>query len=151
MQALRRAHLQVKTDLTALEQVLEWFGQFKGEPIPTTVWMKCELALAEGFTNAVRYAHKGEPALLIDLEIAIFAEWLEIRIWDFGAPFNLHQAVRERLLKELLDRRTSDELDLSEGGRGIKLMWKIADLLRYTRTSDDRNCLLILKHYSLDD
>lgn len=151
MQPLHHAHLQVKTDLNALEQVLEWFDhQAKRDPVPEIVWMKCELALAEGFTNAVRYAHQGEAEFLIDLEITIFSEWLEIRVWDFGSPFDLYQALRQKLLKELLDRRETGEMDLSEGGRGIKLMWKIADLLRYTRTSGDRNCLLILKHYSLD-
>ncbi|HEY9906087.1 MAG TPA: ATP-binding protein, partial [Thermosynechococcaceae cyanobacterium] len=108
--------------------------------------------------NAVRHAHKGESALLIDIEIAVYAKWLEIRIWDSGPPFNLHEKLREKLLKELLERKTFDELDLNfdeldlkEGGWGIKLMWKIADLLRYTRTSDDRNCLLILALFSLED
>ena len=31
--------------------------------------------------------------------------------------------------------------ELTEGGRGIKLMWQIADELSYTRTFDGRNCL----------
>ena len=30
---------------------------------------------------------------------------------------------------------------------GIKLIGKIADELSYTRTSDGRNCLLIVKYY----
>ncbi len=151
MQPLHRAHLQVKTDLSALDQVREWFDhQARRDPVPEIVWMKCELALAEGFTNAVRYAHKGDSTALIDMEVVLFSEWMEIRIWDFGSPFNIYLELRHKLLKELLDRRDSNEFDLSEGGRGIKLMWKIADLLRYTRASDDRNCLLILKHYTLD-
>ena len=151
MQPLHRAHLQVKTDLNALDQVREWFEHHaKCDPVPEILWMPCDLALVEGFTNAVRYAHKNKPEALIDLEIAIFSEWLEIRVWDFGPPFNLYGTLRQRLVKELLDRRETDDFDLSEGGRGIKLMWKIADLLRYTRGGDDRNCLLILKHYFLD-
>ena len=151
MQPLHHAHLQVKTDLTALDQVREWFDHHAHrDPVPEIVWMKCELALAEGFTNAVRYAHQGESVVLIDLEIALFSDWLEIRVWDSGPPFNLYLELRQKLLKELLDRQESNEFDLSEGGRGIKLMWKIADLLRYTRSANDRNCLLILKHYTLD-
>jgi len=39
---------------------------------------------------------------------------------------------------------------LAEGGRGIKLMWQIADELRYTRTLDGRNCLSLSKSYEVE-
>ncbi|NJM63119.1 MAG: ATP-binding protein, partial [Oscillatoriales cyanobacterium RU_3_3] len=37
--------------------------------------------------------------------------------------------------------------EIAEGGRGLKLMWQIADELSYTRTADDRNCLFVSKNY----
>ena len=40
--------------------------------------------------------------------------------------------------------------ELTEGGRGIKLMWQIADELSYTRTLDGRNCLLVSKSYEAE-
>jgi len=40
--------------------------------------------------------------------------------------------------------------ELAEGGRGIKLMWQIADELSYTRTIDGRNCLSLSKSYEVD-
>ncbi|MEG4110805.1 MULTISPECIES: hypothetical protein [unclassified Microcoleus] len=45
----------------------------------------------------------------------------------------------------------SNSIDqLAEGGRGIKLMWQIADELSYTRTLDNRNCLSLSKTYEVE-
>lgn len=139
---LQTAHLQVRTDLNVLMDVLAWFDQFNHPPIPFQIWLQCQLALAEGFTNAVRHAHHGQTNLLIDLEVILFAERLEIRIWDQGEPFDLHQT-----LKSLPSKIDTE----AEGGRGLKLMQRIADSLSYARTSDRRNCLLIVKHYSANE
>lgn len=139
MQPLRRAFLQVNTDLNALPQVLEWFDQLNCFPVPPKVWMECQLALVEGFTNAVRHAHVGKPPeLLIDLEAQVFSDYIELRIWDQGAPFDLVQWLHT--MPNALDSE-------AEGGRGLRLMERIADVLTYTRTSDLRNCLLIVKKY----
>lgn len=101
--------------------------------------MQCQLALAEGFTNAVRHAHAGRPIdLLIDLEVQAFDDRLELRIWDQGSPFDLAQ--RLTALPEHVDTD-------AEGGRGLMLMKRIADVFTYTRTSGDRNCLLLVKKY----
>ncbi len=139
LQALHTAFLQVNTDLDALAQVLEWFDQFSTPPTPPQTWMQCQLALAEGFTNAVRHAHDGQPLdLLIDLEVQVFDDRIEIRIWDQGAPFDL---------TERLQRMPRDLDTEAEGGRGLRLMERIADHLSYTRTDDTRNCLLIVKKF----
>jgi serine/threonine-protein kinase RsbW len=37
--------------------------------------------------------------------------------------------------------------EIPSGGVGIKIIGKIADELSYTRTSDSRNCLFIVKYY----
>lgn len=139
MQPLQRAYLQVNTDLCALNQVLAWFDQFNHPPISYQTWLQCQLALAEGFTNAVRHAHHGQPVdLLIDLEVLMFDERLEMRIWDQGKPFDL-----DHMLK-CLPKQVNTE---AEGGRGLKLMQRIADFLSYNRVEDGRNCLLIVKYY----
>lgn len=140
--AVQRAFFQVKTDLNALADVLAWFDQFSGPPLSECDWQQCQLVLAEGFTNAVRHAHNGRPVdLLIDIEVMIFAERIEIRLWDYGAPFNLaHQ------LEQLPSSVNCD----AEGGRGLQLMQKLSDGLSYSRLGK-RNCLLIVKHYSRCD
>jgi serine/threonine-protein kinase RsbW len=134
-----KAHLQVNSDLNELDPVLSWFAQLHQSPIPTSVWLRCQLALAEGFTNAVRHAHQGKPPdTAIDIEVTLFPEHLEIRVWDCGAPFDLEKKIRE----------LSDQVDMTcGGGRGLKLMRDISDSLTYRRTDDNRNCLLMVKRY----
>ncbi len=147
LEPLHRAFLQVKTDLDALIPVLEWFDQFSSPPTPPKAWMECQLALAEGFTNAVRHAHADQPEeALIDLEVQVFDDRLEFRIWDQGPPFDF-DAQLERMPPLGLDTEV-----LTEGGRGLLLMKRIADHLSYVRTSDERNCLLLVKKFlpSLD-
>lgn len=127
------------SDLKALDQVLSWFDQFNQESIPKKVWIQCQLVLAEGFTNAVRHAHKNLPNnVLIDIEVTLFPDALELRIWDQGPPFDLEKRFQE--VKTTVDVQAG-------GGRGIAILQKIADKLSYTRTSDNRNCLLIIKAY----
>lgn len=127
------------TDLKALDQVLTWFDQFNQGSIPKKVWIQCQLALAEGFTNAVRHAHKNlTPNVPIDIEVTLFPQALELRVWDQGPPFDLEQRIQE--LEKTVD-------DQAGGGRGIAILQKIADKLSYTRTDDNRNCLLIVKTF----
>ncbi|HEY9639520.1 MAG TPA: ATP-binding protein, partial [Coleofasciculaceae cyanobacterium] len=64
---------------------------------------------------------------------------IEIRIWDYGEPFDLEQK-----LKSLPAKIDSDSI----GGRGLKLLMLMAGHLSYSRTADDRNCLLITKQFS---
>ena len=139
LQVLKKADLQVNTGLSSLDPVLSWFAQLYDRAIPTSVWIRCQLALAEGFTNAVRHAHQGkQPNLPVDIEVTVCTESVEIKIWDSGPIFNLDQKIRDM-----------SEIDPeASGGRGLKLMKDIADSLSYTRTADGRNCLSIVKNYT---
>ncbi len=134
--------MQFPTDLKALDQVLLWFDQLERPSISRKIWLQCQLALAEGFTNAVRHAHRElPPSVPIDIEVTFGSECLEMRIWDQGPPFDLEQRIRTLV----------QGTDLaSGGGRGIDILQKIADKLSYTRIDDNRNCLLIIKGYQED-
>lgn len=135
-----RASLQVGTDLNALGQVLSWFDRFASPSISERIWLQCKTALAEGFTNAVRHAHKNKSSdTIVEIEVKKSLNCFEIRILDYGPPFDL-----EAKLKTL-----PEEIDLeATGGRGLKIMHSIADSLTYTRIEPNRNCLLILKNYT---
>ncbi|MEL7034837.1 MAG: ATP-binding protein [Cyanobacteria bacterium J06592_8] len=86
----QKIKLQVKSDIALLENVLAWYQQLEEQPIPKSVWWQCQIALAEGFTNAVNHAHKNLPNTTpIELQISVFDECLEIRIWDYGGPFDI--------------------------------------------------------------
>jgi serine/threonine-protein kinase RsbW len=94
--------------------------------------------LAEGFTNAVRHAHRGKSVETpIEIEVALQPQAIELRIWDYGAGFDL-----ETWLCGLPESVTE-----SAGGRGLKIIQQIADQFSYTVVDQQRNCLLVIKTY----
>ena len=134
-------HLQVDTKLGRLNDVLSWFEGLISPYLPQTTGWQCEVALAEAFTNAVRHAHQDLPSSTpIDLEIELFANFLEIRVWDCGKPFDLKAQLK------------ANEINFNslekEGGRGLQFIKKLTDELQYLTSSDYRNCLVIRKKYS---
>lgn len=136
MKCSQKINFQVKTDLIYLQEVLLKFESLRQNWINQKDWLQCQLALAEGFTNAVRHAHKGKPMETpIEIEIQISEGEIDIKIWDYGKPFPL---------KEIMEKQSSPS-DLATGGRGINILRKIADELEYNHHEDDRNCLLIKK------
>lgn len=137
MSDFRAISLQVNSDLCCLEQVLRQFETVKSDWVNHKDWLQCQLALAEGFTNAVRHAHQDLPKeTKIDIQIIITLNAITIKIWDYGKGFNLNQS--EQSL-------TEQNQQLSSGGRGIAILQKIADKLTYDRCEDQRNCLIIYK------
>ncbi|MEG3895711.1 MULTISPECIES: ATP-binding protein [unclassified Microcoleus] len=102
-QPIQKISLQVNTDIKAVAQVLSWVEQLEYLPIPEAVFQQCKLAAIEGFTNAVRHAHKNLPLETpIELEITVFNERLEIKIWDLGKFFDFQAKLKEDLPEESL-------------------------------------------------
>jgi serine/threonine-protein kinase RsbW len=141
-----KEHISVKSDLTVLNQVLEWFDDLLFRHKSKLSWLadqsdrqylaldEIKLALDEGFTNAVRHAHKKlPPETLIEIQFTLWDDRLEIRIWDRGEPF---------------DPTTLPEPKpgtLQEGGFGWSLIRRLTDRVSYDRGEDGRNCLLLVK------
>lgn len=98
-QPLQKISLQLKSDIKGVTQVLWWIEQLENlQTIPEAVLQQCKLAAIEGFTNAVRHAHKTLPSETpIELAIAVFADRLEIKIWDWGQLFDLKAKLKEEL------------------------------------------------------
>ncbi|WP_413159986.1 ATP-binding protein [Capilliphycus salinus ALCB114379] len=139
-----KAQLQAPNTLDALSDILSWFARLQHPSIPSSIWIRCQLALAEAFTNAVRHAHRNLPLqeVTVEIEVTVSDSQIEIRVWDCGPPFNLIEKLKQ--LPPQIDKA-------SGGGRGLKLMRDIADYLSYEPCRDGRNCLLIVKNYqSLD-
>lgn len=147
---LERYHIQVNSDIYALAQLQEWFHQFQNL-LPKPTWMQCNLVLVEVFTNVVSYAHEGmSEDTPIDIEIAIdkIEYFLEMRIWDFGEPFDL-QAEIDRALKESQDNKDFASIDdIATGGRGLMIAQAVADDIRYDSLPDGRNCFVMTKSFS---
>lgn len=133
-------HLTVKSELTLSDQVQDWFKQFWLQHLSQLGWSQTQLerlnlALAEGFTNAVRHAHRAlPPETTIDIDVYLWVDRLEIRIWDYGKPFN-PDSIPE-----------PEPGSLIIGGYGWFLLRRLTDHVVYERVTDGRNCLLIVKY-----
>lgn len=139
---LKESRLQVESDLNAVPTVLQWFEGFNNPLLPQKFSEECKLVLIEGFTNAVRHAHQNLPQTTpIELELQLFPQYLEMRIWDKGPPFDW-EAKFEALCQEDKDTDPLDRI----GGRGLIFMKRLTDELSYIRMPDERNCLLMRKH-----
>jgi serine/threonine-protein kinase RsbW len=136
---MQKRILQARTDLAELSRILAWFSEFTQFALTEPLLMQCQTLLAEGFTNAVRHAHQSQAIdLPIEIEVTLSASEITIRVWDYGRPFDLLGKIRS--LPAQID--TS-----SVGGRGLKLLEKMADWVGYERIEGDRNCLVIVKKY----
>lgn len=137
---VQQDHLTVNSELTLLNQVQQWFEQFCLRHLAQFGWSESQLyrlnlALAEGFTNAVRHAHRAlPPETTIEIEVSLWNDRLEMRIWDYGKPFN-PDAIAE-----------PEPGTLQVGGYGWFLLRRLADHVVYERGADSRNCLLIVKY-----
>lgn len=141
---LQELRLEVLTDLNALSQVLVWFETDAAPLLPEKIYWECKLAVAEGFTNAVRHAHQGLPSTTpIKLEVIFFTQYLEMKIWDKGKPFDLISKLKHQIkLHKNFDPKKDD---VPESGRGLIWMKELTDELNYIRTPDQRNCLFMVK------
>ncbi|HEY9625523.1 MAG TPA: anti-sigma regulatory factor [Crinalium sp.] len=137
---MQQAFLTVRSDLTVLNQVQEWFKLFCRQNSAKAHWLENQLyplnlALTEGFTNAVRHAHQKLPSeTAIDLDLVLWEDRIQIRIWDHGQPFD----------PDILEEPKPGTL--RKGGYGWFLLRRLADQVVYKRCSDSRNCLIIVKH-----
>ncbi|QLE58243.1 anti-sigma regulatory factor [Nostoc sp. TCL26-01] len=137
---MQHDHLTVKSELKLLNQVQQWFEEFCLRYLSQLGWSETQLyrlnlALAEGFTNAVRHAHRAlPPETTIDIEVSLWANKIELRIWDYGNPFN-PDAIAE-----------PEPGTLQVGGYGWFLLRRLADRVIYERSEDSRNCLVIVKY-----
>ncbi len=132
---------KVRSELQALDEVLGYFEKINQPWITKKDWLQCQLALAEAFTNTVRHAHKGlSPELPVYIEISLTQALITMKIWDYGQPFPL---------KAFLQQNTRNRQELSANGHGLMILRQIADSLDYIRTPDNRNYLLIVKHFHL--
>lgn len=104
---LMRSHLKVGTDLLFLEEVLQWFDQITTPFLHPDLNYECKIAITEGFTNAVRHAHHGlSKTTPIDIQVEILSNSIEIKLWDFGQPFDFPKTLHLILNEKIADRKS---------------------------------------------
>ncbi len=136
---LEQLHLTVRSDLKVLTDVQTRFEQFCLQQPFREKWSDIQiyclkLALAEGFSNAVRHAHHDlPPETPIDLEFNLNRDRIELKIWDWGHPFD----------PDALEEPKPGTL--CQGGYGWFLLRRLVDRVSYRRDRSGRNCLSIEK------
>ena len=139
--------LTVNTDLNEVSRVIEWYEQFKSAALTDDLWLQGQIALIEGFTNAVRHAHRHlQSTTPIEIDGNLSAQCLRLCIWDCGKPFDF-----EENLAALHQIARSSEFNPSiretEWGSVIMLKlrtqhnWQIS----YQPEQNLRNCLSFIK------
>ncbi len=143
-------HIQVNSDIYALAKLQGWFQQLQNL-LPKPTWMQCNLVLVEVFTNVVSYAHEGlAEETPIDIEITIYEieNFLELRIWDYGKPFDLQAEIERATIEAKKSQNFGNVDDIPTGGRGLIIAKTIADNIRYETTPDGRNCFVMTKSFT---
>ncbi len=137
---LKPCRITVETEILALEKILVWFETIAKPYLPPKILWECKLALSEGFTNTVLYAHDNlPPTVPIIVDVNFYHTWVEILIWDQGPFFDLKAKLAQ--LKE----QQIHPLEL-ESDRGLFFMDKLTDELEYIRIDNEKNCLKMKKH-----
>ncbi|OYQ66172.1 anti-sigma regulatory factor [Pseudanabaena sp. SR411] len=147
---LEHHHIQVNSDIYALAQLQEWFQQFQNL-LPKPTWMQCNLVLVEVFTNVVSYAHEGLPEETpVDIEITLDKTkfFLELKIWDFGEPFDLQAEIERAAIESQKNKDFESIDDIPTGGRGLMIAKTVADEIRYETSPDGRNCFVMSKNFA---
>ncbi|BAU13986.1 anti-sigma regulatory factor, Ser/Thr protein kinase [Leptolyngbya sp. NIES-3755] len=137
--------LIVQTELTAISQILAWFGTFQQSPVTQAIWLQGQIGLVEGFTNAVRHAHEELPRQTpIKLEAGIYPNHLEIRVWDRGSPFDLDALI------DRVEQAYPNPIE-HEAHWGAALFKKLRDQhswqIDYRCSREGQNCLKLTKFY----
>ena len=149
-QVLQKHHIQVNSDIYALGRLQEWFHQFQNL-LPKPIWMQCNLVLVEIFTNVVSYAHEGlAEETPIDIEITLdqIEHSLELRVWDFGEPFDLEAEIERAAIESQKCKDFESIDDIPTGGRGLMIAKTVADDIRYDTQPDGRNCFVMSKSFA---
>jgi len=128
------AHLIVSSRLEELATVQHWFQNLIARfsrALSTSAWVdesfdQLNLAIAEGFTNAVRHAHADLPSstpILIECEVR--SHQIEICIFDQGNPFDPDSLVEPQ------------PGTLREGGYGWFLLRRLVNQVTYSPVQKD--------------
>ncbi|KAF0654054.1 anti-sigma regulatory factor [Cyanobium sp. Copco_Reservoir_LC18] len=146
------SQLTVNSDLDAIETVLGWFEQLSDPAVPPELWMQAQLALVEGFTNAVRHAHAGlDPPPPVRLSVQVTSEQFCVQILDRGAPFDFEAALAA--VDQAMEASGHDPL-AREAHWGLVMLLKLRSAygwtIRYRRIDDGTNGLSLCHPISAD-
>ncbi|ALB41025.1 MULTISPECIES: anti-sigma regulatory factor [Nostocales] len=129
-----KSELHVPSDLNFINIAEQWlFGCLQLQLGESVDWIKqsgrLRLVLTEGYSNAVRHAHKNKSGLTILLRLELKDRDLSIEIWDYGEGFDLSTYF------------PPNPTEKQEGGYGWLIMNRLMDKVEYQLQVNGANCL----------
>ena len=137
--AMQMIRLEGMTTAPEMQRILNELELLNQPPLSNQrIWWECQTAIQERIGNSLRYGHRElPPETPIEIEVTRTDEFIEIRVWDRGFFFDLAQQIAQQ----------SDlDQNFQVGGRGLKIIEKVADKIDYFKTDDSRNCFLLIKY-----
>ena len=125
---------QVTSDLANVKKISrEVLSLLKSLSLSTAVVFDIRLCLEEALINAMKYGNVLRRDLPVELEVEASPKELRITVEDHGPGFNV---------KNIADCTEEKNL-LRAGGRGVHLMHRLMDEVRY---NDKGNRVLLVKY-----
>lgn len=84
-----------------------------------------ELAVCEAVANSIKHAHECRAECSVEIKVVLYTSDIVVQVIDTGIPLNTEMLKPEHLYDPL------DNFSETEGGRGLFLIQKIMDTVRY--------------------
>jgi anti-sigma regulatory factor (Ser/Thr protein kinase) len=105
--------------------------------IPDERTAEAVLAVDEACANAIRHAYGGQKDRKFRLAMRTTERWLELEVRDSGKP-----APRDKIVQKGLPE-ISDHSEITPGGLGVQLMYKVFDKVDFCPGKTRGNCVTL--------
>ena len=126
--------LEVENDIAAIENAVEYFVRWCDASCRDRkrLLLNFRVGLTEALSNAMLYGNGDDPEKTVRVELRMVSGDLQVEVTDQGAGFDP---------AGLPDPRTPENLT-KPGGRGIFLMRKLMDEVRFNATGNSVTLVL---------
>ncbi|MEZ3498470.1 ATP-binding protein [Pantoea sp. KPR_PJ] len=146
-----KPHREKELGLSATINSLTTLGitlrQFLAElPVDETWIYPLDLALCEAASNIIRHGYHDDPQARYRVHFSHDGQWVTVSLFDSGVPLP-----EEKRLPPVPDPDAPLELaSLSEGGRGMQLIFSGVDRVSYQQgeTENQLTLVKVLPHFS---
>ena len=105
-----------------------------------------ELAVCEAVSNSIQHAHACNANCNVDVSVFLYTSDIVVEVIDTGTPLNADLLSEKRFFGLM----GTDPATAREGGRGLYLIYKIMDEVRY-RSFAGKNILTMKKKHNQTD
>jgi serine/threonine-protein kinase RsbW len=127
--------IQIESNVTSLRIVEKAIDEATSElGISTDIYGRILVSVLEGVNNAILHGNQSDPDKKVDIEISFEENEIKIVIKDEGKGF---------VPKKLPDPTIPENLE-SLNGRGVYLMSRLADRIKYSKKGN--TVTMVFKH-----